>query len=286
MMVRDEQFVIATCIGHLLTLGVARIYVTDNGSRDATPDILRRIAAQTGRVEVNSDPGEYHQAEVLTALAHRAAADGMEWVLPTDADEFLWLRNDTPLSRLCSRMDIGGYRVPVRNFMQARPVRRDWPGSLATMCVAALPTGSVTSAKDAVMSGEISFVEMTYPTKLLVRTGPSLEITFGHHDVRGALGPMVPLEGGELLHAPIRSFQDLKSRLDTGRRVQIVTPEPDQNWHLKRLLYMDEAGLAEEWRRNSYSPLWPVQRGRSRLDFRLSSIGRRQAGFRRQFSTE
>ena len=283
MMVRNEQDVIATCIGHLFSLGVDRIYVTDNGSSDATPEILRQIAIATGRLEHDSDPGEYWQADVLTSLARRAAANGADWVLPTDADEFLWLDRTTSLADLCSRTDIGGYRLSVCNFMQARFLRRGGPGSVMTMCVSARPTGSVASAQAAVTRGEIPFVRMVYPTKLLVRATPSLRIAFGHHDASETLGPLVPLERGELLHAPIRSFQHLLARIDTGRRVQAVTPAPDQNWHLKRIAAMDQAALEVEWRRNTYSPFWPIHRQHSRLDLRLSAIGRRQAGFRRRF---
>lgn len=109
MMVRNEQHVIASCIGHMLqTLGVSRVYVVDNGSFDRTPDILRRIAAGTGRVVAEADGGPFRQHEILTALAQRAAADGAAWVLPSDADEFLWLRSGLSLAALCRREGIGG----------------------------------------------------------------------------------------------------------------------------------------------------------------------------------
>lgn len=286
MMVRNEQHVIASCIGHMLqTLGVSRVYVVDNGSVDRTPDILRRIAAGTGRVVAEADDGPFRQHEILTALARRAAAEGAAWVLPSDADEFLWLRPGLSLAALCRRDGVGGYRVPVRNFLQARPVRREWPGALATMCVSAIPQGGVRDAQAEVSAGRLPFVRMAYPTKLLLRATPGLQLTFGHHDAQGADGPLVDLRGGEVLHAPIRSFQDLHTRMETGQRVAEVTPEPSQNWHLKRVAAMDGAAVAEEWRRNSFPLLRPVERGATRLDFRLSRIGLRQAPFQRRYSS-
>jgi hypothetical protein len=141
---RNEEAIVATCIGHLLeTVGVDRVYAMDNGSSDRTVAILRRIAAATGRVVVDVDAGEYRQDEIITALAHRAMADGAEWVLPNDADEFLWLEPGVTLASLCARTEIGGYWLGLRNFLQARPVRREWSGSLATMCVSAIPFGAV-----------------------------------------------------------------------------------------------------------------------------------------------
>ena len=284
MMVRNERHVIATCIGHLLqTLGVERVYAMDNGSTDGTSDILRAIAAGTGRLSLHADPGAFRQAEVLTGLAQRARADGIDWVLPVDADEFLWLPRGQSLAALCGRSDIGGYRFAVRNFLQARPIRCDGPGAMVTMWVSAVPSGEPGDAHREVASGRLPFVRMRYPNKLLLRTTPTLLIGFGHHDAEGTAGALLHVEGPEVLHAPIRARADLQSRAETGRRVAEVTPEPGQNWHLKRVAAMDPRALDLEWRRNSYAPLWPVAPGRLRLDLRLSHIGLRQHGFRRRF---
>ena len=285
LMVRNEQAILAGAIGHLLRcVGVRRIYVVDNGSTDGTPALLRRIAAGTGRLHVVDEPGEFRQDEVLTGLARQAAADGFGWVLPADADEFLWLRPGASLAALCRDEAVGGYRVPVCNFMQARPVRRDGMGALLTMLVAAVPVGSAADARARVGSGEIPFVRSNYPTKLLLRTAPSLRLTFGHHDAAGTAGPLIDLAAGELLHAPIRSPGCLRRRMAAARRVEHVTPEPGQSWHLKRLLPMDDAELAQEWRANSFSPLHPVRAGQTRWDTRLSHIAVRQLGFARRYA--
>lgn len=285
MIVRNEEHIIGSCIGHLLnTVGVDRVYVVDNGSTDRTPEILGRIARVTGRVVVEADAGAYRQNEIITALAHRASADGAAWVLPTDADEFLWLRPGVSLEDLVRHPDIGGYRLEVRNFVQAQVVRRDWPGSITTMCVVALPAGSSGEGRARVSSGDLPFLRITYPTKVLLRTNPSLCISFGNHDASGTAGPLVPLIDGEILHAPMRSFERLHQRAEAGRRTQVVTPEPDQNWHLKRVAAMDEAALAEEWRKNSYRLLSPVRKGATRLDLRLSRVGLQQAKFRRSLA--
>ena len=279
MMVRNEQSVIASSIGHLLRMGVGRVYVTDNGSTDHTAGVLRRISAKTGRVVVNADTGPFRQGEILTDLSGRAVADGAQWLLPADADEFLWLRPGTSLEDLCARAGIGGYRVAVRNFLQARPARREWRGTLTTMCVSAEPFGAVSDGRSAVTSGAIPFVRINYPTKLFLRATPQLQIAFGHHDATGTAGPLVPLADGCLLHAPIRSMSGLRRRMESGRRAAEVSPDPGQNWHNKRVAAMSEVELAEEWRRNTYAPLHPAQRGSTVLDFRLSRIGLRQAGF-------
>lgn len=60
------------------------ILVADGMSTDGTPEILRRFG-----IEVVHDENEVcKQAEVMTALAHQAAARGAEWIIPADLDEF------------------------------------------------------------------------------------------------------------------------------------------------------------------------------------------------------
>ena len=282
LMVRNERHIVATCIGHLLnTLQVDRVYVMDNGSTDGTLDILHRIARHTGRVVVDTDSGAFRHGEIVTALAHRAMADGARWLLPTDADEFLWLRPGHTLSDLCRRDDIGGYRIDLRNFLQARPIRRDWPGALGFMAVAAIPTFSLPTDQAQVTAGAVPFVRITYPTKIMLRAAPALAIDFGNHGATDIAGPLVLLPEAEILHAPLRAFDRLHRRAEAGRRSRITTPEPDQSWHIKRVAEMDKAALEREWRSNSFSLFHPVTRGQTQLDLRLSKISRQQAGFRR-----
>lgn len=285
MMVRNEQHIIAYSIGHMLTaLGIDRVYVVDNGSADRTPDILRRISLHTGRVIFDSYPGQFCQAEVLTALAHRAELEGADWVLPADADEFLWLAPGVSLATLCGNSDVGGYRIPVCNFLQASPVRSDWHGSLLTMCVAAVPSGLTTEAQARVCSGEIPFVRMAYPNKLLLRATQSLQISFGNHDAENTRGPLIAMTNGEILHAPIRAASRLHQRAETGRRVESVTRDPGYGWHVKRVAAMDRLALKHEWRRNSFMPFMPLQKGAARRDWRLFRIAWQQRAFSRRFA--
>jgi hypothetical protein len=81
-MVKDEADVIAETVGWMLEQ-VDHVLVADNGSEDGTRGICQALGA-----EVISDPEPgYYQAQKMTALARRAAADGAEWVVPFDADE-------------------------------------------------------------------------------------------------------------------------------------------------------------------------------------------------------
>lgn len=85
-MAKDEADVIEATVGHMLSQ-VDRVYVSDNGSRDGTRDLLYDMSD----VVVLEDPNPaYYQSRKTSALAEMARDEGAEWVVPFDADE-VWL---------------------------------------------------------------------------------------------------------------------------------------------------------------------------------------------------
>lgn len=88
-MVRDEEDVVRSTVGHMLAQ-VDAVIVADNLSTDGTRAILDELAARSaGRLLVVDDPEPaYRQSEKMTALALRARLDlGADWIVPFDADE-------------------------------------------------------------------------------------------------------------------------------------------------------------------------------------------------------
>lgn len=84
----NEADIIGLVVDHLYRQGVDRIYAAD-ASDDPTSDIL----ADRG-VTVVEDPEPYHyQPRWIEHLARMAGADGADWVIPFDADEF-WCGTD------------------------------------------------------------------------------------------------------------------------------------------------------------------------------------------------
>ena len=253
MMVRNEAAVIADSVGHLLRhLRVDAVHVADNGSTDATPSILRRIAAADPRVRVTAAPGAYDQPGVMRALVRDAAGAGAAWILPTDADEFLWL-SARGLRALCHAAPpgIGGWRLRVRNFAQWRGVVRDGPGSIATMTFRARPACAESAAPALVARGALPYLRIAYPPKLLLRATADLAPLRGQHHADGTAGPLPATPVADVLHAPIRARDDLMSRVAHGERAMALDEAPETSWHLKRLVGMTRAQLDAEWRANS-----------------------------------
>src|SRR5262245_49951110 len=86
--VRDEEDVVAVSVRHHLALGLDRVIVIDNGSRDGTSHVLDSLGGEPRLSWRTVVTDGHRQAENFTALAREAYTDGAHWVLPFDADEF------------------------------------------------------------------------------------------------------------------------------------------------------------------------------------------------------
>ena len=97
LLVRDEDDILALSLEHHLTQGIDRFIVTDNRSRDSTPQILRRYA-ERGLLEIIEEPGEtYDQARWVTRMAERAAASAAHRSSPGTT----WRRSRRPTPQNC-----------------------------------------------------------------------------------------------------------------------------------------------------------------------------------------
>ena len=91
MVVRDEDDILEANLRYHLARGVDFVLVTDHGSSDGTPDILREFE-RDGVLEVTREDGpEFDQQLWTNRMADRATGlKHADWVLHCDADEFWW----------------------------------------------------------------------------------------------------------------------------------------------------------------------------------------------------
>lgn len=88
--VRNECDIVEAFVRHNATV-LDRLYIIDNASSDATPEILRRLATSELPLKLSHDHGiAYYQGSKTTALI-RIALEDEPWdcLFPLDGDEFL-----------------------------------------------------------------------------------------------------------------------------------------------------------------------------------------------------
>jgi hypothetical protein len=259
--VRDEGDVIEANLRFHHALGVSHFVVTDNGSTDETPEILKRYA-DAGLATVIDEPGTDYRirgAGWLTRMARIAATDlEADWVIHTDADEF-WLPVEGSLTEtLAAIPDRYGVVVAPRVEFVGRP---DGPGTFADRLtvresrsrlqpkVAHRALANVVSldrgAHDVALEGPDGDVASTLrpPGRAVHRTVRDEE--GGSEDEQLAdetklvWAPTWPLR---ILHFPVRSFAQFK------RRTEVAIFEghyPDWG-RFKRLRELYEEGKLEE----------------------------------------
>ena len=225
-MVRNAIDLVDDFLAHYLTLA-DRIHVVDHLSDDGAYELLRVRAQQDPRVTVATlDYEPFLKSAVLTALAKRAVADGADWVLPLDVDEFLPYDSGEALRSALS--DAGSELVRfewlncVAQVVPSENGPMDW--SEPFLSIPSAPA----SSKIGVASG------------LVVRRG--FRVGRGSHGI--VLGSSLPPEPqliGRLLHFPIRSMAQARTKFEQyGRSYKALYPDMQQrtkNWFAYRELF-------------------------------------------------
>lgn len=247
MIVRNAVDLVEVNLRHHLALGLERIVVVDNGSTDGTWELLQALSKRLPIV-LDRDDGPYRQAELVNDAVRRAAADGADWVVPIDADEFFVAPRG--LSTVLAETSAAVVEVGVVNFVQRRRQRESSPRGLSTMVwrpeVPLVPL----RAQALVDAGRRALVEVEWDPSIVVRPSPGLWIEKGNHRATNAAGPTERTEAITVLHALLRSRRALEQRLEHGRRLAEADEPEAYGWHLRRLP-TDPPGLEEVWAANS-----------------------------------
>jgi glycosyltransferase involved in cell wall biosynthesis len=215
LLVRDEQDIIAQHLDFHLAQGVDEVIVTDNGSEDATLEILRGYESR-GVVRVIHEPSDdYSQGKWVTRMARMAASEhGADWVINSDADEFWWPRSGTLASTFAGLDDGVGVVVARRtNFVpQPEDDQPFWERMTVRERESLNPVGK------------------PLPPKLAHRAHPEITVVQGNHRVQGPdLGERLDDGTVEILHFPMRSYAQFENKIVKGGQAYARNRELPEN---------------------------------------------------------
>ncbi len=111
MIVRNGGTTLRRCLESARPV-VSEIVVADTGSSDDSVEIARNYGARCESVAWEQDFSAARNAALKLSTT--------DWVLSLDADEELDTDAGYEIARLLRRQDVGGYAVPVRNYLAAR----------------------------------------------------------------------------------------------------------------------------------------------------------------------
>ena len=203
LLVRDEQDIVRENLDFHLAQGVDEVIVTDNGSEDATVEILREYESR-GVVRLLHEPADdYSQGRWVTRMAQLAATEGADWVINNDADEFWWPLAGS-LKSVFEQLGGGvGMVVAHRQNFVPRPEdgRPFWERMTLRERVSLNPLGK------------------PLPPKLAHRADPEITVAQGNHKVDGAdLGERLDDGSIEILHFPMRTYGQFENKIVKGGR--------------------------------------------------------------------
>jgi glycosyltransferase involved in cell wall biosynthesis len=238
LLVRDEQDIIRENLDFHLAQGVDEVIVTDNGSEDATVEILREYESRGVARLLHEPADDYSQGRWVTRMAQLAAMEGADWVINNDADEFWW----PPAGSLKSVFEELGGEVGMvvahrQNFVP-RPEdgRPFWERMTLRERVSLNPLGK------------------PLPPKLAHRADPEITVAQGNHKVEGAnLGERLDDGSIEILHFPMRTYGQFENKIVKGGRAYGRNRElPQRTGRTWRRLYAawEEGGLREHYDAN------------------------------------
>lgn len=261
-MVRNEGDVIEAFVRHHAEL-VDELIVIDHCSTDGTDELLRTLAAEGLPLSVRSERSLVHRQNViLTRLMRKAAAQGADWIVPLDADEFLVAR--------------GGN---VRRALTRLPRDRAWRMQLRFYVPFPDDPADEANVLERIRHRRVD--EATpWMGKVLVpgacARGRRLSLSQGSHGLletrSGRYAPVSPTDRLALAHFPVRSARQVARKVLGGWPAHVARPDrhPEQAFQWRRAFELAAAGRLTDRRLHTLALTYPTREpddGRAELIF-------------------
>jgi hypothetical protein len=109
LLVKNDEFILPEWLAFHRALGFDRIHVFDNESTDTTPYLVRQAARRVSGISIEAWPSDVEYVERQRRAYERGLqimrAEGVEWCLFIDSDEFMTGTADETLQQFLRRRD-------------------------------------------------------------------------------------------------------------------------------------------------------------------------------------
>jgi hypothetical protein len=223
LLVRNEEDILRENLDFHFSRGVDFVIATDNLSQDSTPDILREYEKEGRLLMIREEQDDYSQDIWVTRMARLAASQyDADWIINNDADEFWWpLQGDLKEVLGGYGMETGVVLCPRRNFV-CRPdhgARPFWDVMVYRQSVAVNELGN------------------SLPPKACHRAALDVVVGQGNHRAANVEGRYVEATRIEILHFPIRSWEQFFIKVKYGGaaygRNTRLPPTAGKRWRLQ-----------------------------------------------------
>ncbi|HSM01035.1 MAG TPA: glycosyltransferase family 2 protein [Acidimicrobiia bacterium] len=201
--VKNESDIVEAFVRHTASI-VDHHLIVDNGSTDATREILNALVSEGVALRVFDDasPGAWH-ARRLTRLMHEAASEhAADWVIPLDADEFVVTRRPRAIRRALKKSS-SPVIVPWQTYVPDDSDDAGEPNPVRRICHRVAAEGH-------------RWVKVMVPGELAT-VG---QLHQGSHDVSlpsDMATDRTLLEGVRLAHFPVRSVAQFARKVAIGK---------------------------------------------------------------------
>ena len=234
LLVKNEAELLETNLRFHHAMGVDAFVVTDNGSTDATPEIIQYYVEKGWIVEHISEPDTgYHQKKWVDRMVLAAQKHGADWVINADADEF-WFAPIGNFKTLLATTSANVLRCRVANMLP----REDRPFTEWDEVVQPIDFPDRYGLSPFSIYGRTTF-------KVLHRTAGYLQISMGNHKVL-----MLPRKQEDsdivIYHFNVRSRKQFVEKMINGGRELENNPSKHGGRHWRYFYDLHKAGKLEE----------------------------------------
>jgi glycosyltransferase involved in cell wall biosynthesis len=204
LVTRNEADILEQFFQFNKAMGVDFFIVTDNGSTDQTPEIIRKYEQAGWIAKTFTDEGPYIQVNFVDRMIRYILESNLaDWVVNSDTDEFWVPRGGTLKEKLAkSRANVISCRL-----YNVIPLNQSDP-MLNTLAVI---------SPEKINAGNLSFFSKNY-NKVIHRIKGYKRIHQGNHNVGIHKKSVDFIDEIYVLHYAVRSFTQFKSKFDNLMR--------------------------------------------------------------------